>query len=273
MIPLDWHLFETGHCLHPEASSRIGASWRACEFPSLVALLRHPRHGWILFDTGYGQAFMDATRRWPERLYRAVTPVRWRPSQSAAAQLHARGIEAASVAHVVISHFHGDHVGALADFPAARVWCDRTAWHELHGRHRLTALAHGLLPALAPQYIDRRINFYDQSGVERLSPDLAPFHAGHDLFGDGSVLAVPLPGHATGHFGVCFRGPSEWVFLVGDAAWSSRAILDNLPPPRWATGMLGDTEAYRRSLAALHALAARGGPVRLVPAHCREARR
>jgi hypothetical protein len=77
MIELEWQLLETGHCLHPEMSSRIGGSWRACEFPAFVALVRHPQQGWVLFDTGYGQAFHDATRRMPESLYRRVTPVSW----------------------------------------------------------------------------------------------------------------------------------------------------------------------------------------------------
>jgi len=123
MMELEWRLLEAGHCTHPEASSREGAPWRACEFPALVALLRHPREGWLLFDTGYGQGFMDATRRFPESLYRAVTPVSWTPQQSAVAQLTRDGIGPDSIAHVILSHFHGDHAGALPDFPRSTVWC------------------------------------------------------------------------------------------------------------------------------------------------------
>lgn len=272
MIELAWRLLETGRCRHPEASSRIGAPWKPCEFPALVALLEHPNHGWILFDTGYGQAFMDATRRLPESLYRAVTPVSWKPAEAAAAQLARDGLGADSIAHVILSHFHGDHAGALPDFPRAKVWCAEAGWQELHGRARLSALAKGLLPALAPESIAPRLKFIEHAPRMRLAAELAPFDAGFDLFADGSIIAVPLPGHATGHFGIVFRERGRWIFLVADAAWSQRAIAENTPPPRWATGLLGDTPSYRRTLADLHALAARRTNVLLVPAHCRSAR-
>lgn len=271
MIELTWRLLETGRCMHPEASSRTGASWRSCEFPALIALLRHPREGWILFDTGYGQAFMDATRRFPESLYRVVTPVSWQSREAAVEQLSRDGIKPDDISHVVLSHFHGDHAGALADFPRPNVWCAREAWEDLHARSRLSALSKGLLPALAPTSIATRLKFIDQRPAAKLPAELAPFDSGFDLFGDDSVIAVPLPGHAAGHIGIVFRERGRWVFLVADAAWSSRAVTENAPPPRWATGLLGDTPSYRRTLSNLHALAARRAGVLIVPAHCREA--
>jgi glyoxylase-like metal-dependent hydrolase (beta-lactamase superfamily II) len=223
----------------------------------------------MLFDTGYGQAFADATRRFPESLYTRVTPVSWQPRQSMAAQLHAQGIAVSDVAHVLVSHFHGDHVGGLADFPSARVWCAHAAWEDLHRRSRLSALAKGLLPALVPRAMENRLRFYEHAPAARLPAELAPFSAGYDLFADESVYAVSLPGHAVGHFGICFRSEGKWVFLVADAAWSMRAIVENVPPPRWATALLGNTEQYRNTLAGLHQLAARHNGVTLVPAHCR----
>jgi glyoxylase-like metal-dependent hydrolase (beta-lactamase superfamily II) len=269
MIPLEWRLFDTGSCRHPEASSRAGAPWRSCEFPARVALLRHPRLGWILFDTGYGQAFIDATRRLPESLYRVVTPVSWKPERAAAAQIQRDGIAVEDIGHVILSHFHGDHAGALPEFANAAIWCSEYSWHELHGKSRLGALSKGLLPALAPTEVHPRLQFIERAPPIRLPAELAPFGQGRDLFGDESVVAIPLPGHATGHFGVVFRARDRWVFLVADAAWSTQAIEDNAPPPRWATGFLGDTDTYRRTLGELHALAARRGNVLIVPSHCR----
>jgi len=38
-------------------------------------VLRHPHHGIVLFDTGYSPHFMAATARFPQSLYRRVTPV------------------------------------------------------------------------------------------------------------------------------------------------------------------------------------------------------
>lgn len=271
-MKIEWRLLEAGHCLHPEISTMAGASWRTCEFPALVALLRHPSRGWILFDTGYGQAFADATHRLPEAAYRWIVRVKWSPRQAIAAQIQARGLSPADIGVVLVSHFHGDHVGALMDFPAATVSCSGEAWDDLHGRSRVGALVKGLLPALAPAALSRRMRFFEHAPRVRLPPVLAPFGAGHDVLGDGSIYAVPLPGHAAGHFGVCFEGTRGWVFLVGDAAWSMRAIEENAPPPRWTSHWLGDTEAYRRTLAQLHVLACRRGDVVLVPSHCRSFR-
>jgi glyoxylase-like metal-dependent hydrolase (beta-lactamase superfamily II) len=196
----------------------------------------------------------------------------WTPQQSAIARIHALGIDPKDIKSILISHFHGDHVGALSDFPQAEPWCAHAAWADLQARSRLSALAHGLLPALVPGSLQPRLRFYEEQATVRLPPALAPFAAGFDVFEDGALLAVPLPGHAAGHFGVCFHDGRRWIFLVADAAWSIRAITENAPPPRWATHFLGDTRVYRRTLADLHALAARASGVSLLPAHCRSLR-
>jgi glyoxylase-like metal-dependent hydrolase (beta-lactamase superfamily II) len=263
-----WQLLEAGYCKHPEITSRRGGSWRVQEFPALVGLIQHPQHGWILFDTGYGQAFADATRELPESMYRWITPITWTPQQSVTFQLKAQGLCASDISHILVSHFHGDHVGGLPEFQTAKIWCARPAWMDLHSRSRLNALSKGLLPALAPASLAKRMRFYERTPAVQLPDELAPFVEGYDLFGDGSFFAVALPGHAPGHFGVCFQTRRGWVFLVADAAWSTISIMDNCPPPRWATGLLGDTVAYRRTLANLHALACRRGNVLLVPSHC-----
>jgi glyoxylase-like metal-dependent hydrolase (beta-lactamase superfamily II) len=272
MIELDWFLLEAGHCLHPEASVLSGAPWRVCEFPALVTVMRHPHKGWIVFDTGYGEAFLRATKQFPESLYRAVTPVNFSPQQAVIAQLHARGLQPTDIGMVMVSHFHGDHVGGLVDFAHADVWCSAKALDDLNARSRLSALVKGLLPELVPNHIAARLHFFEARREIHLPADLAPFTSGFELLDDGSVLAIPLPGHAAGHFGVCFRNAGRWVFLVGDAAWSTHAIKENLPPPRWTTALLGDTTTYRQTLAKLNALATRNASVTLIPSHCRELR-
>ncbi len=153
----------SGTCTHPEASSREGASWRSCEFPAWVTVLRHPVSGWILFDTGYGEAFLHEMRRFPERLYGVVTPVHFDPRRAVAAQLQARGMDAADIGTIVVSHLHGDHVGALADFPRARIFCSEAAWADLHSRSRISALAKGLLPALTPPSLLPRVRWLESS--------------------------------------------------------------------------------------------------------------
>lgn len=50
---------------------------------------------------------------------------------------------------------------------------------------------------------------------------ISPFEQGYDLFSDGSVFAIALPGHAKGQYGVVFQDQNnETVFLCADACWS-----------------------------------------------------
>lgn len=270
MATFEWRLYEAGHCTHPELATRQGASPRACEFPALVALLRHPEHGWVLFDTGYSGHFLEATATFPERLYRLVTPVHFSPSESLATQLRRDGIAPNDIGWIVVSHLHGDHVGGLADFKNARVACSREAWNDLHARSRLGALRVGLLPALLEPFRHASMHWFEDRPARELPPPFDRFDHGRDLFGDGSLLVVPLPGHAAGHFGALFDDGHGPVFLVADASWSSQAIRDNTPPPALVTSWLGDTEAYRDTLARLHGLHRAAPQLRIVPSHCRE---
>jgi glyoxylase-like metal-dependent hydrolase (beta-lactamase superfamily II) len=272
MHELSWELIEAGFCRHPEFSTRRDGKWQVCEFPALVGLLTHPERGHLLFDTGYSHHFFAATQPFPERVYRMVTPVELAKGTSVLEQLQTRGIAAADVQHIFVSHFHGDHVGGLPDFPAARVFCAEAAWRDLHGRSRVSRVRVGLLAALSPPAIRDRLSFLESLPEVTLPPDFAPFTIARDLFGDGSALAIELPGHAAGHWGLAFRSQGRWVFLLGDAAWSSDAIRAGSPPPRATTAWLGDTRVYRETFDALHRLASRNSGILLVPAHCPEFR-
>jgi glyoxylase-like metal-dependent hydrolase (beta-lactamase superfamily II) len=42
----------------------------------------------------------------------------------------------------------------------------------------------------------------------------------YDLFGDGSIMLMPLPGHTAGNTGMFInRSNGPRIFLLGDAAW------------------------------------------------------
>ena len=102
--------------------TRRGAPWRTVRFPSGFAFLHHASEGAVLFDTGYSARFHSETRGFPGSLYAHMTPVHLEDAETAQSQLAAAGISASDVRHVVLSHFHADHIAGLRDFPAARVW-------------------------------------------------------------------------------------------------------------------------------------------------------
>lgn len=266
------HLLQAGSCLHPEAAALKGGSLCPVDFPALSALILHPTQGALLWDTGYDPAFFRVTRRWPERLYALTTPVTLGEHEPVARQISRFGLGPDDIRGVIISHFHGDHIAGLPAFPRGRLYCARAGLDQIQGVGRFAGVRQGLLPGLLPPDTRERAIFFEDRPRQALPSDLRPFETGADLLGDGSLLAVELPGHCAGHWGLAVRGDDDRLRLfVGDAAWSLRAIRENRPPPALTTALLGRTDRYRRTLSDLHAVEARGSEVILVPSHCREA--
>ncbi len=240
-------------------------------FPALTALIVHPDEGPILFDTGYDSAFFAATEPFPERLYRWATPVRLAHGDAVADQLPRFGFAPEDIRAVVVSHFHGDHVAGLNRFPNARIFCARAGLEQVRRKGRFSRVRQGVLAALTPADVDARAIFFEERPRVALGPDLAPFETGADLLGDGSLLAVQLPGHCPGHWGLLVRQDDDRArFLIADAAWSSGAVRDDVPPPRLTTALLGQTGPYRETLNGLHRLWARNPELVVTPSHCGE---
>src|SRR5437879_2775542 len=84
---LTCHVLDTGYCLASEHHLLRGGRRQKILCHSLAALLRHPRHGWLLWDAGYAPRLWEATRRLPFRLYRWATPLRLRDDLAIVAQL------------------------------------------------------------------------------------------------------------------------------------------------------------------------------------------
>ncbi len=263
---LKLHIFDTGHCLVSAHHVMRGAAREPMACRALAGLIGHPRHGWTLFDTGYAPRMLEATRRLPWWLYRLATPLRIRPEQAALRQLARYGLAPADISRVIISHFHADHVAGLRDFPGAPVVASAEAFKSIAGLRGLAALRRAHIPALIPADLAARAVALPAFAGPPL-PHLGPTH---DLFGDGSLLLVGLPGHARGQIGALLQTDSGPVLLAADGAWTSRAIRERRPPARITHLFVDDARAVGATLAALHAFAAARPDVRIVPTHCPE---
>lgn len=263
--PVEFHWLRLGHCNQIEALSRRGGSWKGIEFPSLAAAIKHPTAGWVMFDTGYAQHFFDATARMPERLYRTLLPVHL--DTSIAAELGRIGATPEEVRRVVVSHFHGDHVAGLRDLPNARISAGRAGLDQIISLRGLSAVRHGLLPAMLPENLTSRFE-----PVEDAATVTFDGLTGWDLVGDRSLIAVDLPGHMPGHLGLLLTTTDRGqVLLAGDAAWSSRAIRDFQPPPRPVAAMWDDARTAQATLRSLQRIDADHTDLTILPAHCVEA--
>lgn len=260
-----------GSCSHPQRMTIRDGTLRPTDFPAMPMLLIHPDEGPVLFDTGYDQAFLDATDPLPERMYRWLTPVKFDPENDLGKQLAERSIAPENVRHVILSHFHGDHVAGIGRFPNAQIHCARAGYRIACKSGRISGTRQGILPGLLPHDLPERVQFFEERSNVSLAADLQPFENGADVLGDGSILAIELPGHCPGHWGIAVKDDEKgWHFMVADAAWSLDAIARNMPPPRIATAFLGNTKQARTTLAQLHELHNRNPDVRLTPYHCPE---
>ena len=120
-----------------------------------------------------------------------------------AAQLEAVGVKPAEIKYVAVSHTHPDHIGNVALFPQAMLLVQKAEyeWPSPFG------------PRFKPEH-----------PVTKLEGD-------HDVFGDGSVTMVNLPGHTPGHHGLLVRLASGPVLLSGDTYHFAEQVANRGVPP------------------------------------------
>ena len=109
--------YDGGYCTHPEFVAIKGGSYKKVKFAALCALITHPKHGKILYDTGYSENFYQATKKAPFQIYAKVTPVFVNNEDKVFTKLEQD--KTADIKKVILSHFHADHIGGLRDFPEA----------------------------------------------------------------------------------------------------------------------------------------------------------
>ncbi len=111
------------------------------------------------------------------------------------AQLARIGIKPEAVTFVGISHYHDDHTGQLADFPGATLLEGKADWEVVKN-----------YPPAEPRY---RRWISGGGKLETVEGD-------KDVFGDGKVTMIDLPGHTEGHHALLVRLASGPVLISGD---------------------------------------------------------
>ena len=113
-------------------------------------------------------------------------------------QLHDLGIDPSEIDHIVVSHFHADHIGGLKDFRTSKVWCKQAGLDLISNSGRLKGVTKAQLKALLPEDINQRASFpeVELPGFEYLKEMKNGFTCWkwHE-----NIWFVDLPGHARGH--------------------------------------------------------------------------
>ena len=160
--------------------------------------------------------------------------IEYAPRQRVDRQIEALGFATADVTHVVLSHAHFDHTGGLRLFPDATFLVGTGDRPSVRGEEDEIARPEDLAPAR-----DFTWTFLDGD---------------HDVFGDGAVVVLAMPGHTPGNTSLLVRLPRRTILLTADTAHLRGALRTGAP-------MSADTDkaAAARSLARLGEVAAREG--------------
>jgi N-acyl homoserine lactone hydrolase len=171
-------------------------------------LIEHEK-GLVLFDTGIApEALDDPVAVWGQELADALHVV-GTPEQKLTTQIETLGYTLSDVTHVVTSHLHLDHCGGVHHFPDAK--------HYI-GEGEM-AFAYWPTPISAFCFVQdhlrqiRSFNWIEVPGYDV------------DLFGDGSLVIMYMPGHTPGELSLKVRLASRTFLLTGDAV-HLRAALD-----------------------------------------------
>lgn len=222
------------------------------EFVMPVILVRHPK-GNLLFDTGFGRNVDEQVKLNPKLMQLATTYQKGTP---AADQLKAGGFKLTDLAGVVLTHSHWDHISGLDSLPGVPVWINAAEQGFIVDEPEKAAVLRSL----------GELNYkrYEFEGGPYLD-----FPSSHDVWGDGSIVLVPAPGHTPGSTVVFITLPSGKRYaLLGDLVWQNEGI--NLPAERpWLLRrIIGENDAQvRENLLRVAAIHKRFPDIVMVPAH------
>lgn len=217
------------------------------------------KHGndYLLFDTGMGKQINGQ--------YQQGMPIWWRPFfkydkpvTSARAQLDQARMP--PLQRVILSHSHWDHAGGVQDFPEAKVG---VAAAEL-------ALLQN--PSTGPGGTWESQTRAASIAWETLVFQPIPYKGyseSLDLYQDGKVVLVPMPGHTPGSVGLFVTADSGTVyFFIGDVAWTVAALQQGAPK-FWVAGKLvdGDAQQTQSTMEKVRALMRADPALVVIPAH------
>lgn len=270
MTQIEFQLQQAGFCYSSEHHALQGGPKRPIKFPATYGILRHPSEGIILFDTGYTDRFLAETARFPASIYAKLTPVTIPREEEAAQTLIQMGIAPEAVEHIIISHFHADHIGGLRDFPNATFYCSQAAWEQLERLNGIRATSKAILKGLLPDDFMARLQLIDVGFCQTTQdPQLGTLW---DLWGDGSIRLAALPGHAAGQLGALLNTPQGEIFLIADASWLIETVETGTLPHPIVRILFSSWTRFKESLQKVRAYAQAHPDTLIVPCHCEQTR-
>ena len=243
--PMYWWLFTSGRWTRP--------------LPINVYVIERG-DGLVLFDAGQDRASVTDAGYFPRGvagvLYDRLARFDVGPADTLTAQLAARGYDIADVHTVVLSHLHQDHIGGLRELTGAEIVVSGHEWRALDGalpEMRGFLRSHIDLPGLRWKHVEFGALHDDR---------LTPFTTGHDLFGDGSLVLLPTPGHTPGSMSLLIQGQAHPpLLMVGDLTYDVHLLQEGHLPG------VGERRSLAATTRAVNELRENNPGLVILPAH------
>jgi glyoxylase-like metal-dependent hydrolase (beta-lactamase superfamily II) len=247
------YFLATGFASVPKGLFVEGEKWKRICFPILTVLIE--RDGdLILFDTGMGERINDEMK--PAR-YRGnwffskfIMKTEFNPDRDPLIrQLPTLGFDPKKVKYIVISHLHWDHAGGILDFPDAQCLINKKEWEAANAKD-----------SYKHAYIAEQYQHLKECNLNPIStipgkPFLS-FSSSYDIFGDGQMVLVDLPGHTKGLTGMILTMTSGRRFLFsGDSIYFPENLEYNKPKSKLMKMMVHEDPEADRTVDKLHQLA------------------
>ena len=221
--------------------------------PIYTYLIEHDE-GLLLLDSGEcARSTKPGWFPWWNPFFNRAVDIHVEPDDEIGPRLRSLGIDPTKdLKSLVLSHLHHDHADGLGHFEGTDIVVADENFKA--ARPRITGSLLGAVPGQWPSWFaPRRVNLD--------GPPAQSFDRSYPLTADGTVFAVPTPGHMAGHMSVVVRTPGATYFLAGDATYDEELLKQRIVD--------GFSENIGVSLNTLDRIAAfaRSEPTVLLPAH------
>lgn len=249
------HVLHTGQvCVSPDlpfggdgcnpikASGVLGPRSRRLWLPVSVYYIEHP-HGRILVDTGWHRDMSpDGTFDKKAQVASLGSLLLYETNQgriekgaAVDEQLAAMGVSPSDLDLVILTHLDCDHANGLSQVKGAKRIIVSRAEMEQATRRKGT------------DRIRYQARWWDGVDLEVFdwNAEAGPFGRSYDVFGDGQVQCINIPGHSDGQCAVKLVNPEGgFVLLFADGGYAVKSWREQI-----SSGIATDKEEQKRSLA------------------------
>ncbi len=208
---------------HPQGSGLTTRKADRLWLPVSAYLIRHPK-GTILYDCGWhhdispkGEYDKRAQVRHMSRILYKVNQGVLPMGEAVDEQLAARGLSPEDIDYVILSHLDVDHASGLKLVAGAKrilVAEDELACEEKHRVRYASSMWEG---------VEMEAFRFDDTG-------LGPFGRSKDLFDEGTVQMVSIPGHSDGLTALKVSNGKRFALLFFDGGYATRSWKEMIRP-------------------------------------------